>query len=105
MKEFDIKKGLGKNLEGDLLGKLMKEVFGNVSKDGDAFVSSYGVLTKIEVKQLSSVLLRLDTVSGTPKDDAQIMDSKRKLNEFLEKATGFNAKARMKREQDKAKKS
>jgi hypothetical protein len=105
MKEFDIKKGLGKNLEGDLLGNMMKEVFGNVKKEGDLFVSSFGVLARIEVKQLSSVLLQVDTVSGTPKGDAEIMDSKRKLNEFLEKATGFNAKARMKREQDKAKKS
>jgi hypothetical protein len=104
VKEFDIKKGLGKNLEGDLLGNMMKDVFGNVNKEGDAFVSSYGVLTRIKVKQVSSILLQVDTVSGEPKDDAQILDSKRKLNEFLEKATGFNAKARMKREQDKAKK-
>jgi hypothetical protein len=104
MKEFDIKKGLGKNLEGDLLGNLMKAVFGNVSKEGDMFVSSFGVLTRIEVKMLSNILLQVDTVSGTPKDDAEIMDSKRKLNDFLEQATGFNAKARMKREQDKAKK-
>jgi hypothetical protein len=104
MKEFDIKKGLGKNLEGDLLGNLMKAVFGNVSKEGDMFVSSFGVLARIEVKQISNILLQVDTVPGTPKDDAQILESKRKLNEFMEKATGFDAKARMKREQDKAKK-
>ena len=35
--------------------------------------------------------------------DADVLDSKRKLNEFAEKATGFDAKARMKRAQKKAK--
>ncbi|MBO5669500.1 MAG: DUF5611 family protein, partial [Candidatus Methanomethylophilaceae archaeon] len=32
-----------------------------------------------------------------------ILDSKRALNKFREQATGFDAKARMKREQKKAK--
>jgi hypothetical protein len=104
MVEYDIKKGWAKNIEGDLLEKMMKEVFGNCSKDNDMLVSSYGALTRIEVKQLSSVLLHVSTVSGTPKDDAQILDTKRKLNVFVEKATGFDAKARMKRAQEKAKK-
>ena len=35
--------------------------------------------------------------------DDEILDSKRKLNVFAEKATGFDAKARMKRAQKKAK--
>ena len=39
---------------------------------------------------------------GTATDD-EILDSKRKLNAFAEKATGFDAKARMKRAQKKAK--
>ena len=102
--EYDIKKGWSKNIDGDLLEKMMKEVFGNVKKDGDMFVSSYGVLSRIEAKQISSVLLHVATVSGDSRDDAQILDTKRKLNVFVEKATGFDAKARMKRAQEKAKK-
>jgi len=104
MVEYDIKKGWNKNIEGDLLEKMMKEVFGNVKKDGDMLVSSYGVLARIEAKQISSVLLHVSTVAGDSKDDAQILDTKRKLNVFVEKATGFDAKARMKRAQEKAKK-
>ncbi|MCL1905365.1 MAG: DUF5611 family protein [Methanomassiliicoccaceae archaeon] len=104
MVEYDIKRGWGKNIEGDLLEKMMKEVFGNCKKDGDSLVSSYGVLTRIEVKQLSPTELRVVTGSGEAKDDAQILDTKRKLNVFVEKATGFDAKARMKRANDKAKK-
>jgi len=104
MVEYDIKKGWGKNIEGGLLENMMKEVFGNVKKEGDKLVSSYGVLSRIEVKQISSAILHVVTESGDPKDDAQILDTKRKLNVFVEKATGFDAKARMKRAQQKAKK-
>ena len=104
MVEYDIKKGWSKNIEGDLLEKMMKEVFGNVKKDGDLLVSSYGVLSRIEVKQISGTLLHVVTGSGDAKDDALILDTKRKLNVFVEKATGFDAKARMKRAQQKAKK-
>ena len=38
-----------------------------------------------------------------PVSDDDILDSKRRLNVFAEKATGFDAKARMKRAQKKAK--
>ena len=104
MVEYDIKKGWNKNIEGGLLEKMMNDVFGNVKKDGDLWVSSYGALARIEVKQLSPVLLHVVTESSKTVDDAMILDTKRKLNVFVEKATGFDAKARMKRAQEKAKK-
>jgi hypothetical protein len=104
MAEYDIKKGWFKNIEGDLLEKMMKEVFGNVSKKGDAFVSSYGVLESITVKVVSKDKLEIVTSNKEGKmADSDILDSKRKLNLFAEKATGFDAKARMKRAQAKAK--
>lgn len=103
--EYDIKRGWFKNIEGDLLEKMMADVFGNVTKEGDILVSSYGVLERIEVKVLSKDKLDIATVNkdGCAADDAAILDSKRRLNEFAEKATGFDAKARMKRAQKKAK--
>jgi len=102
--EYDIKKGWFKNIEGDLLEKMMKEVFGNVTKKGDTLVSSYGVLESITVKVIAKDKLDITTANkqGAMKDD-EILDSKRKLNAFAEKATGFDAKARMKRAQAKAK--
>ena len=103
--EYDIKKGWFKNVEGDLLRDLMKEVFGNVSSEGGKPVSSYGVLARIEVEIVSKDKMEISTVNKEGKlDDAMILDSKRKLNAFAEKATGFDAKARMKRAQAKAKK-
>ena len=103
--DYDIKKGWFKNIEGDQLKGLMKETFGNVSVEGDKLVSSYGVLSKIEARIVSKEVLEIVTtnIQGSM-EDAMILDSKRKLNIFAEKATGFDAKARMKRAQAKAKK-
>lgn len=103
--EYDIKRGWFKNIEGDLLEQMMADVFGNVSKEGDLLVSSYGVLERIEVKVLAKDKLDIATVNkeGAAASDDAILDSKRRLNEFAEKATGFDAKARMKRAQKKAK--
>ncbi len=104
MKEFDIKKGWYGKIEGDLLPQMMQEVFGNVSEEDGAYVSSYGVLARIEVKVLSKTQLAVDTHNADGSfDDDTILDSKRRLNRFMEEATGFDAKARMKREQKKAK--
>lgn len=103
--EYDIKKGWFKNIEGDLLEKMMGDVFGNVKQEGDLLVSTYGVLDRIEVKVLAKDKLDIVTVNkdGYEANDDAILDSKRRLNEFAEKATGFDAKARMKRAQKKAK--
>ncbi len=103
--EYDIKKGWFKNIEGDLLESMMQDVFGNVAKEGDLLVSTYGVLERIEVKVLAKDKLDINTVSkaGCESDDDAILDSKRCLNKFAEQATGFDAKARMKRAQKKAK--
>jgi hypothetical protein len=104
MVEYDIKKGWFKNIEGDLLGKMMEEAFGNVSRKGDSLVSSYGVLESITVKVVSKDKLEVVTSNKEGKmADEDILNSKRKLNAFVEKATGFDAKARMKRAQAKAK--
>ena len=102
--DYDIKKGWFKNIEGDLLAQLMEEVFGNVTSDGETLVSSYGVMDRIEVQVLAKDKMTIVTVNKDgPVSDDDILDSKRRLNVFAEKATGFDAKARMKRAQKKAK--
>lgn len=103
--DYDIKKGWYKNVEGEALPALMNETFGNVKTEGDLYVSSFGVMERIEVKILAKDKMSIATVNAKVEmtDDA-ILGSKRKLNEFAEKATGFDAKARMKRAQQKAKK-
>ena len=104
--DYDIKKGWFKNIEGDALAQLMESIFGNVKKDGDKLVSTYGVMETIEVTVLSKDKMDITTKNVPDAEkcsDDEILDSKRKLNVFAEKATGFDAKARMKRAQKKAK--
>ena len=102
--DYDIKKGWFKNIEGDLLAQLMEEVFGNVTSEGETLVSSYGVMDRIEVQVLAKDKMTIVTVNKDgPVSDDDILDSKRRLNVFAEKATGFDAKARMTRAQKKAK--
>lgn len=102
--DYDIKKGWFKNIESPKLAQMMEEIFGNVKEESGVFVSSYGVLERIEVKIVSKTVLDITTVSRNEGlTDEAILDSKRKLNTFAERATGFDAKARMKRAQKKAK--
>ena len=85
----------------------MAEVFGKASAEGDVIVSSYGVMARIEAKVISKTLMGVYTenVPDTSKlTDDEIIDSKRRLNDFLFKCTGFTAKDRQKRAKDKAKK-
>ncbi len=106
MTEFDIKRGFYGKIEGDKLGELMESVFGNVAKEGDVFVSSYGAMARIEAKVLSKTQMGLVTVNVDDVkslSDSDILDSKRALNKFLEASTGFTAKQRMDRAKKKAK--
>lgn len=102
---YDVKKGWFANIEGDLLGNIMQDIFGNVTKEGDLLFSEYGVLARIEVKLIDKNNLEVITVNkkGEMSDDS-ILDSKRKLNIFTDKATGFDVKARKQRAQAKIKK-
>lgn len=106
MTEFDIKRGFYSKVEGANLGELMKSVFGNVTEEGDVFISSYGAMARIEAKVLSKTQMGLLTVNVDDikaLSDEEILDSKRMLNKFLELSTGFTAKQRMDRAKKKAK--
>ncbi|KQM10243.1 hypothetical protein SDC9_97957 [bioreactor metagenome] len=105
MVEYDIKKGWHSKIEGDKLREMMERIFGNARTEGNMVVSEYGILSRIEAEILSKTSMHVATESA--KDgltDEAILDAKRKLNVFVEEATGFDVKARKKRAQDKAKK-
>ena len=85
----------------------MQEVFGSAAVEGDLVVSSYGAMARIEAKVISKTVLGVSTenvADASKLSDDEIIDSKRKLNDFLFKCTGFTAKDRQKRAKDKAKK-
>lgn len=102
METFDIKKGVAGRIEGDKLGELMREVFGNVEREGDWYISRYGAMQPIRIKMRSKSELDVEIVTAKIPDD-QVIDSMKKRNAFLEAATGFDSKTRLKRLKDKAK--
>ncbi len=101
--EYDIRKGHYASIEGDRLRDIMSSIFGVAKVEGDKFVSSFGAITRLEVKVLSKT--SMDITSTTDKAasiDVQTETVKR-WNKFLEQATGFTSKERSKRLQKKAK--
>ncbi|MCK5309293.1 MAG: DUF5611 family protein [Thermoplasmata archaeon] len=97
MNEYDIKRGHYDNIEGDGLGNLMKELFGNVKKKNDKLSSNFGALDNITVWIDGKKTLCVDTKMNTDVDDKTATDTIRAYNQFLERGTGFNTKERKKR--------
>jgi len=103
MEKLDIKRGNYSKIEGDKLFELMKEIFGNCSMDGDWLISEYGAMKPIKIKVLNKNEIAMEIITVEIPED-QVLDTMRKRNAFLEKATGFTSKERLKRLKDKAKK-
>ena len=101
--DYDIKKGNYGNLEGDGLKKMMEAAFGSVRTEGGALVSSYGAMTRIEVRVIGKTSLDISAVTDKNASQDLAADTIKKWNEFLEKATGFSSKERRNRLQKKAK--
>lgn len=104
MERLDIKKGNFKEIEGDKLFKKMEEVFGNCTREEDWLISRYGAMDPIKIKLESKTQLILEINTVKIPDD-QVLDTVRKRNIFLEYATGFTAKERLKRLKKKAQES
>jgi hypothetical protein len=106
MRDYELRRGHWKNVEGEKLLHLMQDVFGETQKVGAGYqVENWGALTRLYCEVLGKTHLRVDTVMN-PKvgnDDAQ--KTLRAYNDFLELATGYNAKERGKRAQAEAKKT
>ncbi len=81
----------------------MKAEFGEVREEGDLLVSSFGAMSRIEARVVSKSAMEVSTESRRDVEDSTILESKRALNRFVEAATGFDAKTRMKRAQKKVK--
>lgn len=102
--EFDIKKGHYAHLEGEGLKNLMTEVLGPVREESDVLVTAFGATTRFEVRLVGKTALSVTTESDKGASTEAMMESNRKYNDFMERATGFSTKERSKRLQAKAKK-
>lgn len=103
--DYDIKKGKYTEIEGDGLKNVVKEVFGSASTEGDLVVASFGALDRLETKVLSKTSLQVCTKMKAGVTEELATETIKRYNQFLERATGFNAKERGKRAQKKVKES
>jgi len=103
MREYELKRGTGKTLEGDGLRMIAADVFGDVETDGAKIVVSHGALEKM-VAWTDGKKLFVDTTMKPGVPDHVATDTIKAYNAFLERATGLTAKERSKRAQEAAKK-
>jgi len=99
MREYPIKPGNYKNIEGEKLAELIREIFGNVTQDGEMLKASYGAIKELRVQPRGKKVLCVETVMERNVSDAVAEDTRKKYNLFLEKATGYTAKERIKKMQ------
>ncbi len=93
MRLYDFKRGHGKSL--DEIESIMKEVFGDVSREGDKLVASYKGLSRVDVWiENKKLAVETQTREVGPEDS---MDTLKKWNEFLFRVTGYTAKERKKK--------
>jgi hypothetical protein len=101
--DYDVKKGHGKEIEGDGLRKIAEEVFGSAKTEGDMVVTKYGAMTHLDAKVKDKTTITVNTTTD-PKASVEVAaDTIKQYNVFLEKATGFTSKERRTRLQKKAK--
>ncbi|MCK5037501.1 MAG: DUF5611 family protein [Thermoplasmata archaeon] len=97
MNTYGIKRGHYANIEGDQLKALMKDIFGNVKKDGDKLVSTYGALDPLVVCLDGKKTITVETTMNPKVDNDVASETIAKYNDFLLRATGFTSKERKKK--------
>ncbi len=103
MRDYELRRGVAKALEGDGLRRIAVEEFGEAGTDGGKVIVSYGALEKL-VAWTDGKRLFIDTTMKPGVPDHVATDTIKAFNAFLEKATGYTAKERGKRAQAAAKK-
>src|SRR3989442_15935413 len=102
MRDYELKRGTGKILEGDGLRKIAAEVFGDVGKDGAKVIVSYGALERM-VAWTDGKKLFVDTSMKVGVADHIAMDTIKAYNTFPDRVTGLTAKEPSKLAQEPAK--
>jgi hypothetical protein len=101
--EYDVRKGHYASVDGDKLKEIISSIFGNAQVEGDKFVSSFGAITRLEVKVLSKTAMEISSTTDKTASIEVQAETVKRWNKFLEQATGFTSKERSKRLQKKAK--
>ena len=103
MNSFEVKRGHGKSLESGGLKSLMEEEFGDIEEDGNLFSGSFKALKTIKVEFMSITEIQVETETDPGARPEDTLAAHQAYNRFMESATSFNAKERVKRAKAKAK--
>ncbi len=103
MNSFEIKRGHGKSLENGGLKSLMEDEFGKIKEDGNLFSGSFKDITTIKVEFMSITEIQVETKTEPGASPEDTLAAHQAYNRFMESATSFNAKERIKRAKAKAK--
>ena len=98
MQEYLVKRGLTKDLNTRMVDAL-QECFGtDVHKVGDNYQISYGALKLLDVSVgTGGKTLVVHTESNKDAADEVIIDTNRRFRRYLDTATGYSTKERVKR--------
>lgn len=93
-----VKRGQIRNLQGEGLKRILVEVFGEecVRESGEKYEVFYGALSPLRT-WLEGRGLAVETVMKKDVDEEEAKDTIKKYNQFLERATGYTARERIKR--------
>ena len=106
MQEYDIKRGHFKNIEGGKLRDLLESTFekSKIESENDKLLTYFGALQPLTTWIKGKDILCIETNMEKDVDNDTINDTIRLYNRFLESATGFNSKERVKRAKKKSEK-
>lgn len=101
MRNYEIKKGHVKEIEGGKLRAIVEAVFGECKTEDDRLVTSFGALRKLSVWTDGKSLF-VDTEMDPEVSQEVATETIKFYNRFLERATGFSFAERRKRLQARA---
>jgi hypothetical protein len=95
MQQYKLKRGFKPEI--DRIYSVMQECFpGETSREGEFLETSYGAMSKIKV-WIENKMLCVDTVADkTITSDEIFLQTNKAFRDFLNKATGYSAKERIK---------
>ena len=105
MRDYELKRGHWKNLEGDKLQKLMEECFGEVRQEEGWLMASFGALKMVKARLNGKETVSIDSETDRSASMDVAKQTMQVWNDFLERATGYDAKQRAKKAQEAAKKA
>lgn len=97
MRDYELRRGHWKNIEGEKLLHLIQDVFEGGEPEGSGYVVTYGAIERLYAEYLDKTTVRVDTKMNPNVPPEVAEETRRKYYDFLELATGYNSKERQKR--------